>query len=153
MRSLIVTGLLAGAVLSSAAFAQSAREIRKDERTVQTHQEDLRQAQERASRSDIREAREDLREARQKLHEDRRDQRRSAYVSPYRNWSYSSVSEGTRLRPRFYGWRYAISDPGARGLDRAARNQRWVRYGNDILLVNVRNGRVLQVMPNRYRDM
>jgi len=54
MRSLIVTGLLAGAVLSSAAFAQSAREIRKDERTVQTHQEDLRQAQERASRSDIR---------------------------------------------------------------------------------------------------
>jgi Ni/Co efflux regulator RcnB len=32
----------------------------------------------------------------------------------------------------------------------ATRNQRWIRYGNDILLVNVRNGRVLQVIRNRY---
>jgi Ni/Co efflux regulator RcnB len=144
---------MVGIALSSSAFAQSAREIRKDERAVQAHQEKLRDAQDRGRQSDIREAREDLRGARQELREDRRDQRRSAYVSPYRNWRYSSLSEGSRLRSGFYGSRYTISNPAAHGLHHVARNQRWVRYGDDIVLVNVRSGRVLQVMPNRYWDM
>ena len=40
--------------------------------------------------------------------------------------------------------------PGQYRLRPAARNQQWVRYGGDLLLVNTRNGRVLQVVRNRY---
>jgi Ni/Co efflux regulator RcnB len=146
-------GLMAGVAISSAALAQSPREIRKDQRAVQEHREDLNDAQQRGDRGDIREAREDLRGAHKELREDRRDQRTNAYVAPYRHWTHSRVAEGSRLRSGFYGSRYVIADRARYGLDSAARNQRWVRYGDDILLVNVRSGRVIQVMPNRYREM
>ncbi len=49
------------------------------------------------------------------------------------------------MRPGFYGQRYWISDSGRYHLAAPWPNLRWVRYGNDLLLVNVRNGRVLQV--------
>jgi Ni/Co efflux regulator RcnB len=153
MRYLTTITISALAALSSAAFAQSEREIRKDERRVQEQSEDLRNAQDRGSRADIEEAREDLRGARQELREDRRDQRTSMYVSPYRNWSQSTPDQGSRLRSKFYGSRYVISNLGDYGLSPVGRNQRGVRYGDDILLVNVRSGRVMQVMPNRYREI
>jgi Ni/Co efflux regulator RcnB len=41
-------------------------------------------------------------------------------------------------------------NPGQYRLRPGARNQRWIRYGNDLLLVNVRNGRVLQAVRSRY---
>jgi Ni/Co efflux regulator RcnB len=141
------------AALSSTAVAQSEREIRKDERVVQEQREDLRNAQDRGNRADIQEAREDLRGARQELREDRRDQRTSMYVSPYRNWSQSTPDQGSKLRPKFYGPRYVISNLSDYGLSPVTGNQRWVRYGDDILLVNVRSGRVIDVMPQRYREM
>lgn len=153
MKKLTAITLSVCAALSTAAFAQSEREIRKDERKVQEQTEDLRNAQDRGNRADIREAREDLRGARQELREDRRDQRTSMYVSPYRNWSQSTPDQGSRLRSKFYASRYVISNLDDYGLSPVARNQRWVRYGDDILLVNVRSGRVMQVMPNRYREM
>lgn len=153
MRKFSLITLSAFAALSSGAFAQSEREIRKDERNVQAQSEDLRDARDRGNRAEIQEAREDLRGARQELREDRRDQRTSIYVSPYRNWSQSTPEQGSRLRSRFYGSRYVISNLGDYGLSPVARNQRWVRYGDDILLVNVRSGRVMEVMPKRYRDM
>jgi Ni/Co efflux regulator RcnB len=60
---------------------------------------------------------------------------------------------GSRLRPKFYGTRYVISNPEAYQLGSLARNQRWIRYGDDVLLVNIRSGRVAAVFPRRYRDM
>lgn len=153
MKKYTAIALSACAALSTAAFAQSGHEIRKDERKVQEHSEELRNAQDRGNRADIQEAREDLRGARQELREDRRGQRTSMYVSPYRNWSQSTPNHGSHLRSKFYGSRYVISNLTDYGLSPAARNQRWVRYGDDILLVNVRSGRVIEVMPNRYRDM
>ncbi len=76
--------------------------------------------------------------------------RYSAYVAPYRDWNYSRVSAGYRLRPAFYGSRYRISDYGAYGLRAPGRYLRWVRYGPDLLLVDVRYGRVVQVIPGRF---
>lgn len=73
-----------------------------------------------------------------------------AYSAPYRGWSYRPVTVGHRLRPAFYGTRYAISDFGAYRLRAPGRYQRWIRYGDDLLLVNVRTGRVLQVIVGRY---
>ena len=71
---------------------------------------------------------------------------RSAYVAPVRNWSYRPVNVGYRLQPSFYGSRYYISDYSAYHLRAPSRWQQWIRYGNDLLLVNIRTGRVLQVI-------
>jgi Ni/Co efflux regulator RcnB len=157
MRKLFLIGLIASIAIPSVASAQSSGEIRRDRQDVQDEREDLREAQKYGDRRDIREEREDLREARQELREDRRevredrrDRRRSQYVAPYRNWRYAAVRPGSQLRPGFYGSRYRIANPGQYRLRPAARNQRWVRYGDDLLLVNIRNGRVLQVANNRY---
>jgi Ni/Co efflux regulator RcnB len=72
------------------------------------------------------------------------------YSAPYRDWSYRRVAVGYRLRPAFYGSRYFISDYGLYGLRAPGRNLRWIRYGDDLLLVNIRTGRVLDVRPGRF---
>jgi Ni/Co efflux regulator RcnB len=153
MRKYILFGLMAAVAVPGMAPAQSRGEIRRDREEVREQRQDLEDARRRGDRGDIREERRDLREARQELREDRRDRqdrRRSQYVAPYRDWRYSTVNPGYRLRSGFYGSRYHITDVNQYRLRPATRNQRWIRYGNDILLVNVRNGRVLQVIRNRY---
>lgn len=150
MRKFVLLGLMAAIAVPAAAPAQSRGEIRRDREEVREQREDLRDARERGDRQDIRRERRDLQEAREELREDRRDRRRSQYVAPYRGWRYSSVQPGYQLRPGFYGSRYVISNPSHYRLRNGARNQQWIRYGNDLLLVNVRNGRVLQVVRNRY---
>ena len=127
MRKLILLGLMAATAIPTVAGAQSRQEIRRDRQ----------------------ELREDRRELRQDRRELRRD-RRVAYVAPYSGWRYRPVTVGYQLRPGFFGTRYVVNDYGRWNLNRPAANQRWVRYGNDLLLVNTRNGRVLRVIANRY---
>ena len=107
------------------------------------------------NRSDIRHDRRDVRQDRREIRRDRQDLRRDrgdirhnhvAYVAPYRHWTYRPVTIGYRLQPSFYGPRYYISDYGTYGLRAPGRWQRWIRYGNDLLLVNIRSGRVLSVI-------
>ena len=62
--------------------------------------------------------------------------------APFR---YNQWNVGVRLRPAYYNSRYYIADPYRYRLPRPGVNQRWVRHYNDVLLVNVRNGRVIQV--------
>lgn len=150
MRKFILMGLMAAMAIPAAAPAQSRAEIRRDREQVREERQELRDAQRYGDRRDVREERQDLREARRELREDRRDRRRSQYVAPYRGWRYSTIRPGYQLRPGFYTQRYVIVNPGQYRLRAGARNQRWIRYGNDLLLVNVRNGRVLQVVRNRY---
>ena len=150
MRKFILLGLMATVAVPVAAPAQSNREIRRDRDEVREQREELREARRDGDRGDIREQREDLREARQELKEDLRDRQRTEYRAPYRGWRYRSVRAGHMLRPAFYAPRYVISNPGYYQVRPAARNRQWIRYGNDLLLVNVRNGRVLQVVSNRY---
>jgi Ni/Co efflux regulator RcnB len=71
---------------------------------------------------------------------------RTAYVAPVRNWSYRPVSVGYRLQPSFYGSRYYITDYSAYHLRAPGRDLRWIRYGNDLLLVNIHTGRVIDVI-------
>ncbi len=154
MRKIILLGLMAATAFPAVAGAQSRGEIRRDREEVREQREDLRDARQRGDRGDIREEREDLRDARQELREDlrdrRQDRRRSQYVSPYRDWRYSTVRPGFQLRSAFYSPRYYIADPSHYRLPRVGRFQRWIRYGDDLVLVNVRNGRVIQVIRNRY---
>lgn len=152
MRKLMMLALMAAASVPTMASAQSRGEIREDRRDVREERQELREARRNGSRADIREERRELRDARQELREDRADRRYSRYVSPYRNWSYSRLQPGYQLRPSFYGSRYYVNEYPRYGLRRPGRFQQWIRYGDDLLLVNVRTGRVIQVLNNRYRN-
>ena len=46
--------------------------------------------------------------------------------------------------------RYFVTDYGGYGIRAPGRYQRWIRYGDDLLLVNVRNGRVVRILPGGY---
>jgi Ni/Co efflux regulator RcnB len=151
MRKLIMMSLMAAVAIPSAGSAQSRGEIRHDRREVREERQDVRQARRTGDRQDVREERRELRGARQELREDRQDRRRSVrYVSPYSSWSYRPVSVGYSLRPAFYGSRYYVSDYNRFGARHPGRFQQWIRYGDDLLRVNTRNGRVLQVIRNSY---
>ena len=147
MRKLILLAAMAAiTVPSSAAVAQ--RQDRRDRTDVRQDRREVRQG-----RREVRRERQELRRDRRDVRQDRRQVRRthSAYVAPYRNWNYRRVNTGFQLRPVFYSPRYYISDYGAYHLQ-APRHHwlRWVRYGDDLLLVNIRTGRVLDVVHYRY---
>ena len=142
MRKLLLTALIAATAIPGVASAQSRQEVRED-------RQDMRQDR----REDLRDRRDDLRQDRRELRRDQRQWRntnRTAYVSPYRDWRYRPVVTGYQLRPGFYGDRYAVNNWNRYQISQPRRNQRWVRYGDDLVLVNIRNGRVLQVIRNRY---
>lgn len=151
MRKFMIVGLMAAMLAPVAASAQSAAEVRDSQRDLRQEQRDLQRARQYGDRGDIRDERRDVQDARQELREDRRDFRnRQAYVAPYRGWSYRPVQPGFRLQPGFYGQRYVITNPQFYRLQPARRNQQWIQYGQDLLLVNVRTGRVIQVIRSRY---
>ena len=135
MRKLILLAAMAATIVPTAAIA--------------------RQSDWRRDRTEVRHDRREMRRDRRELRRDRRDYRHdpyqhsSAYVAPYRNWSYHPVTVGYRLQPDFYGPRYYISDYGIYHLRAPGRWQRWIRYGDDLLLVNIRTGRVLEVIHYR----
>jgi Ni/Co efflux regulator RcnB len=155
MRKTIIAAVMAATLLPGMASAQNG-ELRRDRRDIREEQRELRDAQMRGDRRDVREQRRDVREARREYREDWQDYRRNnrdvfrgpAYVGP-RGWRYRPVGVGYRLQPNFYGERYLIADPYRYRLPRVVGPQRWVRYGNDVLLVNVRTGRVITV-HNRF---
>ena len=152
MRKFITLALMAATAvptiaLPTAASAQSRAEIRRDRQDVREERRDVRQAQRYGTRQDVRRERRDLREARRELREDRADRRYGRYVAPHRGWSYSRIGIGFRLQPTFYSPRYYYS--GYQGYG-AGRFQQWVRYGDDLVLVNVRTGRVLRVVYNYF---
>jgi Ni/Co efflux regulator RcnB len=150
MRKLIILGLLAATVAPSVASAQSYGEARRSERQLRDEKRDLQQAKRNGTRRDVQEQRRDVRDARQEAREDWRDYRRS-HRDVYRrgNWRapfrYTAWNSGAQLRPVYYSSRYYITDPYRYRLPRPGANLRWVRHYNDVLLVNVRTGRVVQV--------
>ena len=143
---------------------REAREERREDR--RDDRRDARQDQ----REDRREWRQDQREDRRDWREDRRDDRRDycqarrdyrdwrayrqaernafrrgAYYAP-RGLAYRPVRVGGRLNSSlFWGSRYWV-DPYDYYLPQPRYGyQRYIRYGNDVLLIDTRNGRVLVV--------
>jgi Ni/Co efflux regulator RcnB len=152
MRKMMIMALMAAAAMPAMAQAQSAAEVRHDNREVRDAQRDLARAQAYGDHRDVRDARSDLRDARQERREDWRDYRqahrdvyrRPQYVGP-RGYAYRPVNVGYRFQPHYYSSQYVIADPWRYRLARPAGYNRWVRYGNDVVLVNIRTGRVQQV--------
>lgn len=60
------------------------------------------------------------------------------------------MSIGFRFEPAYYGQRYWVNNYSRYRLPQPGPNRRWIRYGDDVVLINVRNGRVVQVHRNFY---
>ena len=70
----------------------------------------------------------------------------SPYYSPYRNWRYQRFSIGLFLDSLFYDQRYWIGNPYDYRLPVAPYGTQWVRYYDDVILVDVYTGEVLDVI-------
>lgn len=157
MRKILIAALAASVVLPGVTLAQGMGEVRRGQEEVRRGE---REVQRDMARGDYREAREDrqeVREDRRELREDWRDYRArnrqtfrmGAYAAP-RGYRYRPVTAGYTFRPAFYSRGYWVSNPGRYRLNAPGRFQRWIRYGNDVVLINTRNGRVLVVHRNFF---
>ncbi len=73
--------------------------------------------------------------------------RQPRYYSPYgNNYSYQRFGIGIYLESILFGSRYRISDPWRYRLPDAQWPYEWVRYHDDVLLVDTRNGYVVDVI-------
>lgn len=156
MRKILLAALAVTVLVPSVATAQSGREVRSDRREVT---QDSREVRRDVARGQFNEAQRDnreLREDRRELREDWQDYRRThrsafhrpAYNAP-RGLRYRPVAVGARIAAGFYGRPYWVGYTNYR-LPRPGANQQYVRYGNDVLLVNVRTGRVVRVFSGFF---
>ena len=172
MRNLILAGLMATSLLPAAAQAQyidrgEARELRRDRADIRDERRDLNRAYRGGDGRDIRDARQEYRGARQEYREDYRDARRDwghndwrGYRETNRNlyrgggWRsdnrYRSFNPGVRIGVGYYSPRYYVNDYSRYRLPRPGYNQRWVRHYNDVLLIDIRSGYVVDVIRNLY---
>jgi|CoawatStandDraft_6_1074263.scaffolds.fasta_scaffold01754_8 Ni/Co efflux regulator RcnB len=161
MRKLMIAALAATvmtpALVAAPAAAQSREEVRRDTREIQRDRRDLQRARQNGDRRDVRRARQELREDRRERREDWRDYRQThrnvytqgRYAGP-RGYRYRPVTVGHRFAPAYYGRNYWINDYARYRLPRPGYGyQRWVRYGNDVVLIDTRTGRTVQVY-NRF---
>lgn len=152
MKSKFLTaGLIAAMMVPAMAQAQT-REIRNDRKELREEKRDLRHAQRYGDRGDVRDARHDVRDARKDLRESQRDWRRDTRYQNYRApFRYQSFSVGSTLRSSYYAPAYRPAWDSRWGVPRANRNLTYVRHYNDLLLVNVRSGKVIRVYRNHFR--
>jgi len=151
MRKAIIAGLLAATIVPTVAQAQD-REMRHDRREIREERRDVaRDYRDGASRREIRDDRRDVRDARREYRDDWRDYRGrhpefyrgQAWAGP-RGYHWRPVNVDYRFDPVFYDRRYWV-DPYRYHLRPVLGWQRWVRYGNDVVLIDIRSGRVLAV--------
>ncbi|HEX8841097.1 MAG TPA: RcnB family protein [Sphingomicrobium sp.] len=67
------------------------------------------------------------------------------YYDPF-GWSYQRYLVGWRLWPAYFGSNYWITDPWQYRLPYAPPGYRWIRYYDDLLLVDTWDGRVVDVI-------
>jgi Nickel/cobalt transporter regulator len=72
------------------------------------------------------------------------------YSAPYRGYGYNRISIGFTIGSPYYSSRYWINDPYEYRLPPAYGPYRWVRYYDDVLLIDLRNGRVVDVITNFF---
>lgn len=156
-RFLITVAAVAATLSPMAAQAQT-RELQRDRQEVREEKRDLKQAKRNGDARDVRNERQDVREAKQELKEDRRDWRSykqqnrnafrgSRFNAPFR---YRTFNNGVSIRSSYYAPRYRVNNYKNYRLPQPGRYQTYVRHYNDVLLVNTRTGRVVQVYRGFY---
>ena len=109
--------------------------------------------------STVRDVRNDRRDDRREWRQDRRDDRREvrrtgykygygAFHAPFRAKQFRA---GDFIGRQMVSNRYLIANPRHIGLPFAGRNKAYVRHYNDVLLVNLRSGKVIAVYRNHLR--
>ena len=77
--------------------------------------------------------------------------RQGRYYNPYGyDYSYQRFGIGIYLDSLFFGSRYWLDDPSSYRLPRAPYGYRWVRYYNDVILVDTRTGYVEDVIHDFF---
>lgn len=71
------------------------------------------------------------------------------YFDPF-GWNYRRYDIGWRLWPAYYGSRFWIDDPWSYRLPYAPPGYRWIRYYDDLILVDTWDGRVVDVIYNFF---
>lgn len=152
MKSKFLTaGLIAAMMVPAAAQAQT-REIRNDRRDVREERSELRDAQRYGDRGDVREERREYRDAKRDLRDSKQDWRRDTRYQNYRApFKYQQFRVGATLRSNYYTPAYRPAYDSRWGVPRPGRGLTYVRHYNDLLLVNTRTGRVVQVYRNQFR--
>ncbi len=157
MRKILIAALAASALVPSMASAQSMREVQNDRREVQKDRQDARQYERQGRYGKAQAARQEAREDQRETREDWRDYRnshrqvfqRGTYNAP-RGMRYRPVSAGFTFQPAFYSSRYQLNNYSTYRLPNPGYNHRWIRYGNDAVLIDVRNGRALRVISGFF---
>lgn len=157
MRKLMIAALAASTMISGVASAQGMGEVRRGQEEVRRGQQEARQAERRGDYQEAREDRREVREDRREVREDWQNYRErnrqvfrgGSYNGP-RGYTHRQVTIGFQFQPAYYSSRYWVSNPSRYRLEAPGRYQRWIRYGNDVVLINTRNGRVLKVHRNFY---
>ena len=67
-------------------------------------------------------------------------------------WAYRQWAIGAFLPPLFLSPDYYYADWAALGLDPPPPGDQWVRYGPDLLLVEMDNGQVLDVIYGAFYE-
>ncbi|MEO7826929.1 MAG: RcnB family protein, partial [Allosphingosinicella sp.] len=76
--------------------------------------------------------------------------RSGSYYAPYRSYRYNRLSIGIVLDSLFYSNRYWLNDPYQYRLPPAPYGTQWVRYYDDVVLVDVYSGEVIDVIENFF---
>ena len=152
MRKFIIAALAASALVPAMASATDRNEVRRDRQEVRRDQREVRKHIKNGDYRAAERARQETREDRRELREDWQDYRKShrqvyqrgAYAAPgaYR---YRPVNAGYRFAPAQVSSRYWMNDYSAYRLPNPGYGRRWVRYGNDAVLVDARSNVALRV--------
>ncbi len=144
--------LLIGAMTLPSVASASAPQARGTEYNHRSVDNDDRREARDERRDDRREWRQDRRDDRR---DDRREARRTGYKygfgafhAPFRAHTFRN---GDFIGRQMTGNRYIINNPRAIDLPNAGRNKAYVRHYNDVLLVNLRSGKVIAVYRNHLR--
>ena len=120
--------------------AESRYDRRQDRREVRR---DYRRDQRNWNRSWRNDRRYDWQRYRQS---NRRHYNIGRYYAPYRGYNYRRFSIGLNIGSAFFGSRYWINDPWQYRLPPAYGGYRWIRYYDDVLLVDTRTGYIEDVI-------
>ena len=76
--------------------------------------------------------------------------RQGRYYGPQYGGSYGRISIGVTIGSPYYSSRYWVNNPEYYRLPPAYGAYRWVRYGQDALLVDIRSGYVVDMINNFF---
>ena len=72
------------------------------------------------------------------------------YYAPYRGYRYRRFDIGLYIGAAFFGSRYWLDDPWRYRLPAAYGPYRWIRYYDDVLLIDTRDGYVVDVIHDFF---